>query len=108
MIEQNLPAPVARAIDAVNAGDTDAFLSEFAADGWIDDDGRQFGGRDAMRDWSDDELIGADTRFAVMGSEPAYRGVAVDMEVTSDAFNGHRGFTFALAGKALGSMTITA
>jgi hypothetical protein len=43
-----------------------------------------------------------------MGSEPADRGVAVDMEVTSDGFNGHRRFTFALAGKALGSMTITA
>jgi hypothetical protein len=28
MIEQDLPAPVARAIEAVNAGDTEAFLSE--------------------------------------------------------------------------------
>ena len=37
--EQVVPAAVIRAIDAVNAGDTDAFLSEFAADGWIDDNG---------------------------------------------------------------------
>jgi hypothetical protein len=35
MIEEVLPAPVARAIDAVNEGDTEAFLSGFAADGWI-------------------------------------------------------------------------
>ncbi len=33
-----LPAPVARAIDAVNDGDTNACLSEFASDGWIDDE----------------------------------------------------------------------
>ena len=39
-----LPAPVARAIDAVNAGDSDAFLTEFASDGWIDDNGRRFVG----------------------------------------------------------------
>jgi hypothetical protein len=63
MIEQDLPAPVARAIEAVNAGDTEAFLSEFAADGWIDDNGRQFSGHDAMRAWDDRELIGANTRF---------------------------------------------
>jgi hypothetical protein len=50
--EQDLPAPVARAVDAVNSGDTDAFLSEFAADGWIDDNGRRFTGHDEMRSWN--------------------------------------------------------
>jgi hypothetical protein len=84
--ERDLPAPVARAIEAVNAGDTDAFLSEFAADGWIDDDGRPFGGHDAMRAWSDRELIGAYPRFEVTGSERTDAGVAVDVEVTSDGF----------------------
>ena len=44
MTEHDLPAPVRRAIDAVNAGDTDAFLAEFATDGWIDDNGRRFNG----------------------------------------------------------------
>ncbi|MGO9889337.1 MAG: hypothetical protein ACLP0L_15685 [Solirubrobacteraceae bacterium] len=53
-----LPVPVARAIEAVNAGDTDAFLSEFVSDGWIDDNGRRFVGRDEMRGRSDRELIG--------------------------------------------------
>jgi hypothetical protein len=107
MSEQNLPAPVARAIDAVNARNTDAFLSEFVAGGWIDDNGRQFSGRDAMRHWSDDELIGAGMRFAVMGGEATVGGLAVDMEVVSDGFNGHSRFTFGLEGEALGSMTIT-
>jgi hypothetical protein len=47
--EPVVPATVLRAIDAVNARDTDAFLSEFAADGWIDDNGRRFSGHGEMR-----------------------------------------------------------
>ena len=103
-----LPAPVARAIDAVNAGDTDAFLSEFATDGWIDDNGRRFAGRDAMRGWSDRELIGANSRFVVRRSESTERGVDVDIEVASDGFNGYSRFAFEVERDGLRSMTITA
>jgi hypothetical protein len=39
---------VTRAIGDVNAGDTDAFLSELAHDGWIDN-GRRFSGHGEMR-----------------------------------------------------------
>jgi len=105
---ESLPAPVARAIDAVNAGDTDAFLSEFARDGWIDDNGRRFVGRDEMRAWSDRELIGANSRFDVTGSKATNGGVAVDIEVASDGFNGYSSFAFAVEGEALRSMAITA
>ena len=108
MTESNLPGPVARVIDAVNAGDTDAFLSEFAADGWIDDNGRRFRGHDAMRAWSDRELIGANTRFEVTGSEPTASGVAADIEVASDGFNGYSRFVFELDGETLRSMVIMA
>jgi hypothetical protein len=106
--DADLPAPVARAIDAVNGGDTDAFLAEFATDGWIDDNGRRFSGHDEMRAWSDRELIGANSRFAVTGSEPAEPGVAVDIEVSSDGFNGYSRFVFELKGEVLISMRITA
>jgi hypothetical protein len=109
MSEQELSGPAAHAIAAVNAGDTDGFLSLFAADGWIDDNGRRFNGHDAMREWSDRELIGAHSRFDVTGSEPTADGVAVDIEVTSDGFNGYSRFVFALAGEdSLRSMTIVA
>ena len=104
----DLPAPVARAIAAVNAEDTDAFLSQFSADGWIDDNGRRFTGHDEMRAWSDRELIGAHTRFEVTGAEPAHAGVAVDIEVASDSFNGYRRFAFEVAGDELQGMAITA
>ena len=108
MTEHDLPAPVARAVDAVNAGDTDAFLAAFAPDGWIDDNGRRFTGHDAMRGWSDRELIGARTRFDVTGTVPTDDGIALDIEVASDGFNGYSRFAFALAGDALRSMTIVA
>jgi hypothetical protein len=106
--ERDLPAPAERAIEAVNSGDTDAFLSQFTADGWIDDNGRRFSGHDEMRTWSDRELIGANTRFQVTGGESTDGGVAVDIEVTSDGFNGYSRFLFELEGEALRSMTITA
>jgi hypothetical protein len=105
--DQDLPAPVARAIAAVNAGDTDAFLSAFTADGWIDDNGRRFTGHDEMRGWSDRELIGAHTRFEITGSEPTEGGVAVDIEVSSDGFNGYSRFAFEVDGDTLQAMAIT-
>jgi hypothetical protein len=104
----DLPAPVARAIDAVNAEDTGAFLSTFSADGWIDDNGRRFTGHDEMRTWSDRELIGAHTRFEITGAEPTDAGVAVDIEVASDGFNGFSRFAFEVEGDALRGMAITA
>jgi hypothetical protein len=108
MSPPDLPPPVAKAIDAVNAGDTEAFLDLFTTDGWIDDNGRRFVGRDEMRAWSDRELIGANTRFEVTGSESAGGGVAVDIEVTSDGFNGYSRFVFAADGERLRSMAIAA
>ena len=104
----DLPAPVARAIAAVNAEDTDAFLSQFGADGWIDDNGRRFTGHDAMRAWSDRELIGAHTRFEITGAEPTADGVVVDIEVASEGFNGSSRFAFEVEDDALRGMAITA
>ena len=108
MSEGVVPAAVTRAIDAVNAGDTDVFLSQFAADGWIDDNGRRFSGHASMRAWSDRELIGANTRFEVTSSEPTETGAVVEIEVTSDGFNGFSRFSFVVEGEALLSMTIMA
>jgi hypothetical protein len=105
---ESLPAPVARAIDVVNAGDTDAFLSEFARDGWIDDNRRRFVERDEMRAWSDRELIGVNTRFDVTGTKATDGGVAVEIEVASDGFNCYSRFAFAVEAEALRSMAIAA
>ena len=34
---QNVPAPVAAFVDAINNADTDAFVAFFTADGFVDD-----------------------------------------------------------------------
>jgi hypothetical protein len=61
-----------------------------------------------MRAWSDRELIGANSRFDVTGSERIDGGVALDIEVTSDGFNGYSRFAFEVDGDTLRSMAITA
>jgi hypothetical protein len=56
----DLPAPVARLLDAANGHDTEEFLASFTEDGVVDDWGREFAGADAIRGWSDQEFIGVD------------------------------------------------
>lgn len=41
-------------------------------------------------------------------SEPTVTGAVVEIEVTSDGFNGYSRFSFEVEGEALRSMTITA
>ena len=53
-----LPRPVRTLVDAANAGDTEAFLGSFTADGVVDDWGREFRGASEIRGWSDGEFIG--------------------------------------------------
>lgn len=102
-----IPAPVNAFIEAVNAHDEDAFLGAFTApDGFVDDWGRIFTGRDAIKAWSDKEFLGA-------------RGTLTPEEVSTDAnrttvigdwrsthANGRSSFTFDLDGEAIASMTI--
>lgn len=58
----DLPDPVAAALDAANANDTAGFLACFAPDGVVDDWGREFRGPDEIREWSDREFIGVHVR----------------------------------------------
>lgn len=48
-----VPEPVGSFIEAVNRHDDDAFQAAFTAGGFIDDWGRTFTGREAMKRWSD-------------------------------------------------------
>lgn len=53
MPNQQIPEPVASFLDAVNRHDACAFLDAFAPDGEVDDWGRVFSGRAAIKTWSD-------------------------------------------------------
>lgn len=63
-----------RIVDAINAGDADAFVSVFADDGSIEDWGRTLSGAEEIREWVVTEAIapGAAMRMFSAGSaDPA-------------------------------------
>ena len=101
----SLPNPVAAAIDAANAHDTDAFLACFTEDGVVDDWGREFQG-DAIRGWSDAEFIGVAVTLALTEVEQSGDETVVSADVGGDGFNGPSHFSFRLAGDRVSRMTI--
>jgi hypothetical protein len=104
----SLPAPVQAVFDATNAGDTEAFLDAFATDGVVDDWGREFHGRDAIRRWSDGENIGVRARLTPTAVDPGDDGYLVTATVAGGGFNGPSHFSFRVAGGKVARMTIRA
>jgi ketosteroid isomerase-like protein len=102
-----LPEPIDRFVEAVNRGDTDAFLAFFPADGVVDDWGRRFVGREAIRGWSDGEFIGAKGRMTVTGIERSGNEVGVTADWKSERFTGPSRFVFVIAGDEIREMRIT-
>ena len=104
-----LPAPVAEAFDATNAGDLDRFVAAFADDGVIDDWGREFRGREEIAGWSRRESIGVHQTFDVTDVREAGDEVIVAADVGGDGFNGPSTFTFRLSpgGATIERMVIT-
>jgi hypothetical protein len=103
-----LPAPVQAVFDATNAGDTEAFLAAFAADGVVDDWGREFSGHDSIRGWSDRENIGVQAHFDVLDAVPHDGDVVVTVKVSGNGFNGPSHLTFHVDGDHVARMTIRA
>lgn len=102
------PSPVAEFIDAVNRHDEEAFLDAFTTDGFVDDWGRIFTGRKAIKGWSDKEFIGAEGTLTVTEVTEADGRVVVTGDWRSNYANGLSTFAFEIAGEHLASMTIRA
>jgi ketosteroid isomerase-like protein len=60
---KTLPAPISAFIKATNDHDGDAFIATFAKDALVNDFSRNFWGTDAIRKWSDKEMIGDKVTF---------------------------------------------
>lgn len=104
----DLPDPVAAALAAANANDTDAFLACFTPDGVVDDWGREFRGPDEIRGWSDREFIGVRVSLDVTDVENTSSATTVTATVGGDGFNGPSHFTFEIDGDRVARMTIRA
>lgn len=106
MAQPEIPEPVASFVDAVNRHDEQAFLDAFSADGVVDDWGRVFPDRDAIKTWSDTEFLGA--RGVLTPEEVTVDGnqVKVIGDWRSNHANGRSSFTFDVDGGRIARMTI--
>lgn len=103
-----LPPPVAAFVETVNAGDTVGFLDSFTPNGVVDDWGRRFCDREAIRAWSDREFIGADGRMTVTDVATGDDTVEVTADWRSTHANGPSRFDFTLVGDKIALMRISA
>jgi ketosteroid isomerase-like protein len=104
----DLPNPVAAALEAANANDTAAFLACFTPDGIVDDWGREFRGPEEIRAWSDREFIGVHVSLDVTGVEQGEGATTVTATVGGEGFNGPSHFTFHVKGHRVTRMMIRA
>ena len=104
----DVPAPIQSALDAANAGDVEAFLDAFVDhEGAVDDWGRVFRGRDAIRGWSDSEFIGKQVTLEVTGVRTDGATTVVSAKVGGNGFNGPSDFAFEITGDKVSQMTIS-
>ena len=101
-----LPDPVAALVDAVNRGDTDAFLALFPADGRVDDWGRTFDGHAAIRQWSEREFTGAAGTLTPTKITRTGETVTVDAGWKSRFYRGDSRFVFVIRDGLLREMRI--
>jgi hypothetical protein len=104
----DLPGPVAAALEAANANDTAAFFACFTPDGVVDDWGREFSGPDEIREWSNREFIGVHVSLDVTAVEQEDGSTTVTATVGGEGFNGPSHFTFDVSGDRVTRMTIRA
>jgi len=98
MTDIELPQAIRTFVDATNAGDSDRFVAAFAADAHLNDWGRDFHGRDGIREWDRTDNIGKRSHFEVVGAEPGETDdtYVVTLAVTGDGFNGTGPMRFTL------------
>ncbi|QKT08220.1 nuclear transport factor 2 family protein [Gordonia sp. X0973] len=101
-----MPAAVTAFVEAVNRHDESTFLDAFTADGFVDDWGRIFTGRDDIKAWSDKEFIGAEGTMTVNEVSTTGNATTVVADWRSNWANGLSKFIFAVDGDHIASMTI--
>lgn len=101
-----IPNPIAGFIDVVNAHDEQGFLDAFTPEGVVDDWGREFNGREAIKAWSDKEFIGATGTITPEEVSTDGDRVTVIGDWRSTHANRRSSFAFDLDGDKIAKMTI--
>lgn len=102
----DVPAPVTAFVDAINAADTDAFVSLFAADGFVDDWGTRYRGHEGVRRWAGSDAIGAGAAMTLLSAASDGDTTTVRFDWRSRVFNGQSTGIFVVRGGELASFTI--
>ncbi|HEY3881005.1 MAG TPA: nuclear transport factor 2 family protein [Trebonia sp.] len=109
MTEDQLPATIARFIQATNQADSDAFAAAFTDDAYLNDRGREFHGRDGVRSWDKTDNIGVRAHFEFVSAEAgdAPDRYVVTLKVTGDGFNGNGPMSFELRDGHIAALRIS-
>jgi hypothetical protein len=78
---QSLPKPIAEYIEASNTFDRDRMIAAFADDAMVNDARREFWGVDAIKRWSDKEIIGDKVTVDVKEVKEHYGEFIIDAVV---------------------------
>ncbi|GAA2928287.1 hypothetical protein GCM10010458_08250 [Microbacterium luteolum] len=106
MSDSTVPAPVQAMVDAINAADTEAFVSAFTADGFVSDWGTVKSGPDGVRSWAGSDAIGAGARMTVLSAVTEGDTTRIRFGWSSRVFNGESDGIFVVEGDKLASFTI--
>jgi hypothetical protein len=87
---EQLPRAIRNFVDGTNEEDRTRFLSAFAADGFLNDWGREFSGREGIARWNETDNIGRQARFTVHGLVSAERPNSYRLRLTVGG-NGYNG-----------------
>lgn len=93
---------------ATARADSDAVAAAFTEDAFLDDWGRQYRGRDGIREWDRTDNVGVQSRITLTALKPGpeagtYIGT---VSVTGNGFNGTGTMTFTLRGDLIASLLI--
>ncbi len=101
-----VPTPVQSLVDAINAGDTEAFVDSFIEVGFINDWGRVLSRADGIRSWAETDAIGKNARIEILTASVDGDTVTTEFDWASDRFTGQSTGIFVIDGERLASFTI--
>lgn len=101
-----LPAPVRAVVDAINNGDTEAFVAAFTPDGVIDDWGRVLRGAEGIASWAATDAIGQKATITVTSAVTSGHVTEIQFDWRSNRFNGQSHAFVTVAGDKVSEFRI--